>query len=69
MIVAASLAFMWGGVWRPWAGWLGVLVGILAIGSILFFTTFPFLLWVLVVSLLMFLRPALYAGRTGAPGP
>jgi hypothetical protein len=66
MIIAASLAFMWAGVWRKWAGWLGVVVGILAIGSIIFFTTFPFLLWILVVSLLMFLKPAAYAGRTPA---
>ena len=57
MIIAASLAFMWAAVWPKWAGWLGVLVGILAIGAIFFFTQFLFLLWILVVSVLMFLRP------------
>jgi hypothetical protein len=56
MIIAMSLAFMWGAVWPTWAGWLGVVVGILAIGAILFFTQFLFLLWILVVSILMFLR-------------
>jgi hypothetical protein len=56
MIIAVSLAFMWGGVWPSWAGWLGVVVGILAIGAILFFTQFIFLLWILVVSVVMFLR-------------
>jgi len=56
MIIALSLAFMWGGVWPKWAGWLGVVVGILAIGSIVFFTQFIFLLWILVVSILMFMR-------------
>lgn len=56
MIIATSLAFMWAAVWPKWAGWLGVAVGILAIGAIFFFTQFLFLLWILVVSLLMFLR-------------
>jgi hypothetical protein len=56
MIIAVSLALMWGAVWPTWAGWLGVVVGILAIGSIFFFTQFIFLLWILVVSILMFLR-------------
>ena len=56
MIIAVSLAFMWAAVWPKWAGWLGVAVGILAIGAIFFFTQFLFLLWILVVSVLMFLR-------------
>jgi hypothetical protein len=64
MIIAVSLAFMWGGVWKGWAGWLGVVVGILAIFALIFFTTFPFLLWMLVVSIVIFLRPARY----GLPG-
>jgi hypothetical protein len=60
MIIAASLAFMWGGVWPSWAGWLGVVVGILALASIAFFPQFLFLLWILVVSIVIFLqsRPA-----------
>ena len=57
MIIAASLAFMWGGVWPTWAGWVGVLVGILSLGSIAFFPQFLFLLWILVVSIVLFLRP------------
>ena len=57
MIIAASLAFMWGAVWSKWAGWLGVVVGILALASIAFFPQFLFLLWILAVSLWMFLRP------------
>jgi len=57
MIIAASLAFMWGGVWPTWAGWVGVLVGILTLGSIAFFPQFLFLLWILVVSVVLFLRP------------
>jgi hypothetical protein len=56
MIIAASLAFTWGAVWPKWAGWLGVFVGILALASIVFFPQFLFLLWILVVSLWMFLR-------------
>jgi hypothetical protein len=56
MIIAISLAFMWSAVWPKWAGWLGVAVGILAIFAILFFTQWLFLLWILVVSVVMFLR-------------
>jgi hypothetical protein len=58
MIIAASLALMGAAVWPKWAGWLGVFVGVLAIGSIFFFTQFVFLLWILIVSLVMFMRPA-----------
>jgi hypothetical protein len=57
MITAASLAFMWSAVWPKWAGWLGVVVGILALASIAFFPQFLFLLWILVVSVWMFRRP------------
>jgi hypothetical protein len=57
MIIAASLAFMWGAVWPKWAGWLGIVVGILALASIAFFPQFLFLLWILVVSLWLFRRP------------
>ena len=60
MIIATSLAFMWGAIWPTWAGWLGVVVGILALASIAFFPQFLFLLWILVVSIVIFLqsRPA-----------
>jgi len=58
IIIAVSLAFMWAAVWPKWAGWLGVIVGILAIGAIFFFTQFLFLLWILVVSIVLFLRSA-----------
>jgi hypothetical protein len=60
MIIAASLAFMWGGVWPSWAGWVGVAVGVLSLASIAFFPQFLFLLWILVVSIVIFLqsRPA-----------
>jgi hypothetical protein len=56
MIIAASLAFMWGGVWSKWAGWLGVVAGILSLASIVFFPQFLFLLWILIVSVVMFMR-------------
>jgi hypothetical protein len=60
MIIAASYAFMARGTWPKWAGWLGVVVGVLALASIVFFPQFLFLLWILVVAILMFLRPARY---------
>lgn len=63
MIIAASLAFMRSG-WPRWAGWLGVIVGVLSLASIFFFPQFLFLAWVLVVSALMFLRPGRYTGTS-----
>jgi hypothetical protein len=60
MIIAASLAFMWRGVWPNWAGWLGVVAGVLSIFSVVFFPQFLFLLWILIVSVLLFMRPARY---------
>ena len=56
MIIAASLGFMWAGRWPTWAGWLGVVVGILSLASIVFFPQFLFLLWILIVSIMMYLR-------------
>ena len=63
MIIAASLAFMRARVWPRWAGWLGVVVGILALASIAFFPQFLFLLWILIVSLVMFMRGPAPFGR------
>jgi hypothetical protein len=64
MIIAASLAFMWGALWPKWAGWLGVVVGILSLASIVFFPQFLFLLWILVVSVWLFRRSATSARLT-----
>ena len=60
MIIAASYAFMSRGTWPRWAGWLGIVVGALSLASIAFFPQFLFLLWILVVAIVMFLRPARY---------
>jgi hypothetical protein len=59
MIIAASLAFGWSGAWPKWASWLGVFAGVCAIAAIFFFTQFVFLLWILIVSVLLFTRPPL----------
>src|SRR5881394_1612585 len=60
MIIAASYAFMSRGTWPKWAGWLGMVIGVLSLAAIVFFPQFLFLLWILVVSVVMFLRPAKY---------
>jgi hypothetical protein len=60
MIIAASVAFMSRGTWPKWAGWLGIVIGVLSLAAIVFFPQFLFLAWILVVSVLMFLRPARY---------
>jgi hypothetical protein len=60
MIIAASYTFMARGSWPKWAGWLGIVMGVLSIASIVFFPQFLFLAWILVVSVLMFFRPERY---------
>src|SRR5205809_1269392 len=70
MIIAASLAFLRSGVVRPWAGWLGVAAGILALAAIAFFPLAAIALWILVVSGLLFARSARdVPTHTGAVAP
>jgi hypothetical protein len=70
MIIAASLAFLRSGVVRPWAGWLGVAAGIIALASILFFTQAAIAIWILAVSGLLFVRGARdVPTRAGAVAP
>jgi hypothetical protein len=59
MIIAASTAGMRAGAVPAWAGWLGIVAGILSLGLIIFFPWFVLAIWVLVVSVGMFVR----AGR------
>ena len=65
MIIAASLAGLRAGAVPRWAGWLGVVAGILALGLIAFFPWFVAAVWILVVSIGMFVR----AGRGSAATP
>ena len=48
-----------------WAGWLGVIAGILALGSIIFFPQAAIGIWILVVSGGLFIRGM--RGQTPAP--
>ena len=64
MIIAASLAAMRAGAVRTWMGWLGIVAGILAIASILFFTQAAIAIWILIVSGALFLRGATRAPAT-----
>jgi hypothetical protein len=63
MIIAASLAALRARAVPTWAGWLGIVVGILGLGLVIFFPWFLVAIWILVVSIGMFLR----AGRAAAP--
>src|SRR5436190_717499 len=60
MIIAASLAGLRAGAVSKWLGWLGVAAGILGLGLIIFFPWLVVAIWILVVSIGMFLR----SGRT-----
>jgi hypothetical protein len=56
MIVAASVAALRAAAVPRWAGWLGIVVGVLSLGLIVFFPWFVAAIWVLVVSIGMFAR-------------
>jgi hypothetical protein len=55
MVIAASVVALRAAVVPAWLAWIGVVVGILTLGSIAFFPEFLFLLWVLVAGVLLFL--------------
>jgi hypothetical protein len=59
MVIGASLAALRARAVPAWAGWLGIVAGILSLALLVFFPWFVFAIWVLVVSIGMFMR----AGR------
>ena len=63
MIIAASLAALRARAVPTWAGWLGIVVGILGLGLVIFFPWFLVAIWILVVSVGMFV------GASRAPAP
>ena len=56
MIIAATLAFMRAGAIPKWSGWVGIVLGILALASIIFFPQAAIGIWLLVVSIWLFVR-------------
>ena len=54
MMIAASLAAQRARAVPAWAGWAGVVAGVLALGSIFFFPQFLIAVWLLIVSVLLF---------------
>jgi hypothetical protein len=62
MIIAASLAALRTRAVPTWAAWLSIVVGILSLALVIFFPWFLAAIWILVVSVGLFLR----AGRAPA---
>ena len=62
MILAATIAGMRARAIPGWAGWLSIVAGVLSLALVIFFPWFVLALWVLVVSIGLFVR----AGRTPA---
>jgi len=56
MIFALALATFAYGLLPRWVGWFGVVAGVAAIFSLLFFTMLVWLLWIAVASVLLFRR-------------
>jgi hypothetical protein len=56
MIIAATLALMRARLIPTWAGWVGIVLGILALASIIFFPQAAIGIWLLAVSGWLFMR-------------
>ena len=73
MMIGASLAAMRVGLLPRWAGIVGIVFGVLALGSIFFFPQALIAIWLLVAGVLLFLRagrtPAAAAPATPRPAP
>lgn len=67
LIIGASLAFRRAGLVPGWAGVVGVIIGILAIGSIFFIPMILIAIWFVVASFLLF--RAASGPREALPGP
>ncbi len=65
MLIAASVAGLRAGAVPKWAGWLGVAAGIIALFLIVFFPWFVVGLWILIVSVGLFMR----GGRAADTAP
>jgi Domain of unknown function (DUF4386) len=67
MMIAASLAVLRARALPVWLGWIGVVAGIIALASIIFFPWFVIALWLLGASGLLFLANS--PGRASASAP
>jgi hypothetical protein len=67
LIIATSLAAMGGALVPPWAGWVGVVVGVLALASITFLPQFLIAAWLIIASVLLF--RATSGAQQPIPGP
>jgi hypothetical protein len=54
MMIAASLAVVRTRALPVWVGWIGVVAGIIALASIVFFPWFVIALWLLAASIILF---------------
>ena len=67
MIFALALATFAHGLLPRWVGWFGVVAGVAAIFSLLFFTMLVWLLWIAVASVLLYRRsPSAVSAREAA---
>ena len=67
LIIAASLAFRRAGLVPGWAAVVGVIIGVLAIGSIFFIPMILIAIWFVVASFLLFRDAS--GPRAALPGP
>jgi hypothetical protein len=56
MVLAASIAALRARAVPGWAGWLGIVAGILSLALVIFFPWFVLAIWILIVSIGMFIR-------------
>jgi hypothetical protein len=65
LMIAASLAALRAGRIPAWAGWVGIVFGILALFSIVFLPQFLVAIWFIVAGVLVFMS----SGATASPPP
>jgi hypothetical protein len=64
MILAASIAFIRSNVVPKWAGWLGIIAALAGVTSVLFISVFVWMAWIVVVSVVLFVKGS---GATAPP--
>jgi hypothetical protein len=69
MVWATSAIALRAGVLPKWFAWLGILAGVLQLFAIFFLPAFIFWGWVLLASVLLFVRPRPASRTVSTPTP
>jgi len=68
-LIAAGIAILRGAALPRWMGWAGLVIGVLAVTPVGFFAFLAMLAWVLVTSIVLYLRTPAAAARSSPSSP